>query len=384
MTDLLIHDSGRSGKVGWTTQLVEAGDAAGFIVSPWETPPVAAPRRPSAESLAAGLKNTGARVLFDPESYGVFLRGANRRGIYNEWRLWPGRGPRKDMASFSAHVERVVEIQESLDVPFLAPTIGLEAPVGDDADLVIDVFAHMRSLAGDAGWIAALVGTPSFWSSGRELDAYIGRVATLRPHAVVMSILRATGRYPWIDLTPEEIAGVCRTTRSLSTRMAVIVGRSDFAGLPAVAAGASGIGTGWDLKQRVLSGDLFRTDPGVRRPSQRVSHRGLFASLKRQEAERLRAGNAELSARLVPGDLPLGFNGQWRHHLAVLAGLAADVGGGGPIADRVAWLHERYAEAANDFVEVARYARPLEATESQWLAPLADGLRIFADAEPDL
>ncbi|MGB5565482.1 MAG: hypothetical protein WBN93_04045, partial [Acidimicrobiia bacterium] len=153
------------------------------------------------------------------------------------------------------------------------------------------------------------------------------------------------------------------------------------AGLPAAAAGASKIGTGWDLKQRVLSAELFRASPGIRRQSQRVSHIGLFASLKRREAEQLRAGDSGLSDRLVPGTVPLDVNGHWRHHLSVMANIAHDVGGGATPRDRVAQLQDAYATAAGDFVAVARYARPLEATEAQWITPLADGLGMFARSE---
>ncbi len=222
---------------------------------------------------------------------------------------------------------------------------------------------------------------PSFWSAGSELDAFIGRIATLRPEEAILSVLRATGQYPWSDLAPEEVAGVCRTTRSLSLRMPVMLARSDLAGLPAAAAGASRIGTGWDLKQRVLSAELFRTSPDIRRQSQRVSHVGLFASLKRREAERLSAGNAVLSDRLVPGTLPLDFNGHWRHHLSILASLARDSGSGATVGDRVAWLQDAYTAAAGEFADVAGYVRPLEASEGQWIVPLADGLQAFAESE---
>ncbi len=380
MTSLLIHDSGRPGKVSWATQVVQAGDAAGLILSPWETPPVSVPRRPSASNVADLVRSADGSILFDPETHGIFMRGANRRAIYDQWRLWPRSGPSKDMGAFADHVEMVAEIQESLDVSLLSPTVCLEAPAGGDADLVIEVFAHMRSIAGTADWHAALVGTPSFWAAGPELDTFVGRVATLRPRGAVLSVLRTTGQYPWGDLTPEEVAGVCRTTRSLSVRMPVTIGRSDFAGLPAVAAGADAIGAGWDLKQRILSADLYRDSPGIRRQSERISHAGLFASLKRREAERLRAGDRGLSVRLVPGGLPLDFNGRWRHHLSVLANLARTMGGG-DVRSRVASLQNAYSAATIDFAEVARFARPMEATEAQWVSPLADGLTMFADAE---
>jgi hypothetical protein len=279
------------------------------------------------------------------------------------------------------HAELVADVQESLGVALLAPTVCLEGPVGEDADLVIGVCAHMRSLAGSQTWIASIVGVPSFWTAGRELDAFVGRVAMLRPSGVILSVLRGTGRYPWVDLTPDEVAGVCRTTRSLSRRMSVIIGRSDLAGLPAAAAGAAQVGTGWDLKQRVLSGELFRASPGIRRQSQRVTHSALMASLKRREAEQLRSGDRDLSRRLVPGALPLDANGHWRHHLEVMADLARTSGHGLNIGDRVARLQRAYGAAASDFAEVARLVRPLEAGDSQWVSPLADGLRLFAQSE---
>ncbi len=381
MSEILIHDSGRSGKLSWVIEMLQARHAVGFVASPWETPPAPEPRRPAARDIVATLAGEGATVLFDPESYGVFVPGGNRRAIYDSWGLWPNGEPSKDPQSTAAHVERVAEIQQQLGVPFLAPTLHLESPTGPDAVLALEALNRMRTMASGGGWIASITGTPSFWAAGPELDAFIGQVATLRPEQAVLAVLRPSGRYPWVDLTADEVAGICRTTTSLSVRMPVMVGRTDFAGLPAVAAGASWIGTGWDLKQRVLSGELFRTDPGIRRQSQRVSHIGLLASLKRREAEQLRAGDGALSAALVPGPLPIDSNGHWQHHLSIMAAAVHVIGTQPTPRDRVRVLASTYEAAAAAFGEVVRHVRPLEATGNQWIVPLAEGVRQYAASE---
>ena len=381
MTEVLIHDSGRSGKLGWAARMLQEGQVVGFVASPWESPPTTQPRRPSAREIVTSLMDIGGTVLFDPETYGVFVQGANQRATYDSWGLWPNGQPSKDRPAILAHVDRVAEVQHELGVPFLAPGLCLESPVGLDADRTLEAFDRMRSVIGGGGWTASVVGTPAFWSAGPELDAFVGQIATMKPERCLLAVLRASGRYPWTDLTPEEVTGVCRTATSLSLHMPVVAGRSDFAGLPAVAAGAASIGTGWDLKQRVLSGDLFRADPGIRRQSQRVSHSGLLASLKRREAEQLRAGDASLSTALVPGPLPIDFNGHWRHHLAVLANAARVVGSQATARDRVRSLAASYKDAADAFAVVARHARPLEASASQWIEPLAQGLREYAESE---
>jgi hypothetical protein len=380
MSKALLHDSGRSGKIGWARQAIAHGYAAGFVVSPWETPPQTQPRRPSAHDIAEGVRDEGGRVLFDPMSYAVFLPGTDTLDYYSQWDLWP-LGVSKDTPSLVRHMERVVEIQTDHGLPIVLPTIALDTPTSADALAALTIVREARERFGDVELYISMVGSSAFWASGPDLDALVGELAQLRPHGWIMSCIRATSGYPWDNIDANEIAGLCRTTHSASQRSVVIVGHSDLAGLPMVAVGAAFIGSGWDLKQRVLSAELFRSSPGIRRQSLRVTHEGLHGSLKQQEAERLRAGDSTLSNTLVPGPLPIGFNGHWQHHMGVLSRLADSVGQPGSRAVRVSDLRARFERAKDAFAAAAPHARPLEADSIRWIDPLLDGLNLYAAQE---
>lgn len=380
MSQPLLHDSGRPGKINWARDTISAGHAAGFVISPWETPPAREPRRPSADQITAAIGDAGGRTLFDPMSYAMLLHGTDSDEYYNKWNLWPS-GVGKDKDLLTAHVRRVIEIQRDLGAPIVLPTIALDSPISGDARTALDITREARDQLGGAELYVSLVGSSTFWASGPDLDTYVGELSQLRPHGWILACLRATSGYPWDDIVPDEVAGMCRTTHSASGRSEVIASYSDLAGLPMVAAGADFIGSGWDLKQRVLSGDLFRSSPGIRRQSLRVTHEELHGSLKQQEAERLRAGDPALSDDLVPGPLPIGFNGHWQHHLAVLSRLTLTIGASDDRAVRVASLRSRLEQAHAHFANAAPHARPLEADASRWIDPLLDGLNQYAAQE---
>lgn len=64
----------------------------------------------------------------------------------------------------------------------------------------------------------------------------------------------------------EEIFGLMRTTFALSQDRPVRVAYGDLAALPAVAAGAEAVGTGWDMRQRICAYQDFQVraaDPGA-------------------------------------------------------------------------------------------------------------------------
>ncbi len=379
MSPLLLHDSGRSGKVGWAEMAIRDGSAVGMVLTPFQTPRRAIPRRDSAANCRAAIEAVGGEVYFDPMTHGVFSPGANAFNVYDDWSLWSGqRGVRTSTALLN-HVDRVVRRARDLGVQLISPTLSLDAPAGRDAELALEMAE--RAIQEEPSYIS-IVGSESFWSAGAALDAYVGELFSLRPAGWSVMVTRPALRQPTPGLDPAEVAGVCRTAHSLSRRGApLIASHADFGGLPAVAAGATRLGSGWDLRHRVGAHDSFRNASGARRAAQRVTHRGLLAWLKRDEAERLLAADAATSRRLVQGPLPADFNSGWQHHLRCVSNRAERVAAAGSRQDRVDRLRGMYADARRSFVRVTASAGPLEADHRQWIEPLAAGIETYAAGE---
>jgi len=271
-----------------------------------------------------------------------------------------------------------VVAQNSLGLTTLAPTVRLEQPLGAQAQIAIEL--AQRTLSSESGAWLTIAGSPSFWSAGSVLDVHIGSLAQLRPSGFVLVVARPTIGCPAPGVTSEEVEGLCRTVYSLSARTQVIVSHGDLAALPAVAAGATGLGSGWDIRQQVLGGDAFQISTTFRRRGRRVTHRGLLSVLKRREAEALRARDALLSSRLIPGMLPIAQNDEWELHLHTLAEVAKQVTAlpsGQPRADE---LHRLYSVANTDFRTVESLIR-LEHGKQEWLDPVKGGLERYMAAE---
>lgn len=378
---VMLHDSGRPGKDGRGVYAVQQGLAAGMIFTPFETPPETLPRRPSAAHCVEVIHEAGGEAFFDPTTHGALVPGANSFEYYDRWSLWPGatRGALDDDA-VRAHVERAIAIQRELGVTPIAPTLRLDSPSAAGASTTLQM--AQQALRLDERCYVAVAGSARFWASGVDLDAHIGALAGLRPAGWIITATRETMQYPWPGLDADEVEGICRSVHSASLRGSrVICGHGDFAGLPAVAAGADYVGTGWDVRHRVWSEDMFRDSPGVRTPSQRIAHRGLLASLKRPEAERLLAGDRPLSERLVPGAIPVSQNPQWRHHVGSVRDVVDRVVGAGSRQQRVEELRTIYQEAQADFAAASSHAHPMEAGYDRWIEPLSEGLEQYAAIE---
>jgi hypothetical protein len=389
MSPVLLQDGSRPGKLTWAAQAIGAGHVAGKIFNPFCTPrttletPDAAGRMRRKHGAAAcidAIRDAGGDAYLDAATHGVFTAGANKFAVYDTWDLWPGARGVMTQAALRAHVDRMSQAATALGVQQLAPTLALDAPTGRTSELAYDMAEHAVAVDGDV--YITIVGSPAFWASGGPLDAYIGELIQLRPAGWAIAATRESLRYPWPGLDPEEVAGMCRTSHSLSLRGPVIVLYGDLGALPFVAAGATHVGSGWDLQHRVCADDSFRSEPGIRRSSLRVTHRGLLASLKRPEAEGIEAADATLSDRLVPRALPVGVVAHWQHHLRVLHDRIARVErAGAGREDRVNELRRIYSAAARNFDRVVGLIGRMEAGRTQWIDPLSDGLESYAESE---
>jgi hypothetical protein len=386
VSPLLVHDTGRPGKLDVVVTAITNGRVGGFILSPFETPPVDVPRRPTASETVERIRSAGGEVWMDPAAHLATGQGAARFAIYDEWTLWGvagGRAVRPSIGeqSLRDHVRRALDVQRGLGLTSIAPTIAIASPSGARADLVRAMADE--AVTTDPGVYLSIVGPTSLWASGSALDTLVGELVQLRPAGWYVAVTRDAVVYPPDGMDPLEVAGLCRTIGSLSLRGApVIAAYGDLPGLPSVAAGASHLGTGGDLKQRCCSEASVRGGDGTpRRASTRVTLRGLLASLKRPEVERLEAADNLRARRLLPGALPPpDRTSAWQHHFATLNALVDDVTAAGGVRDRALRLLGMYEQADAEWDVAQRMARP-DAGKARWIVPLREGTLAYARDE---
>lgn len=355
MSGVLIHDGRRPGHRKWLVEAISSGHASGGFLTPFSSPRVTQPRHPSAHEVAQSIEKAGGEVIFDPMTHARLLSGTNRLDFYDNWDLWGSTGP--DLSTPAAqldHIERVFARQDTLQSVRLGPTINLKSPSGLDAARALSLAERTARLDTQA-W-QAVAGTRDFWASGAALDAHVGALAALRSPAWVLTITNDLV----VDNTPDfsrtdSFVGLYRTVVSLSLRSRVILAYSDYSGLPAIAAGADSVGSGWDRGQRTFDPLSFHedSDPGIRIPASYVTQGDLNAVLRRDAADAIARWNSRRARAIRGGAMPASDNEERMHHLARLTEAVDDVhSAGAGLRPRVGALRGRYDTARATFDEL--------------------------------
>lgn len=377
-----IQDGAVTGHALWSEQAVAEKLVDGVIISPFFTP--LSPRRgqATAEAFSQRVRDQGGSVIVDATTHGVSLPGTNNWTNYNTWDLW--HGPRGDLATAEhrkAHVEATFDRQNQLGVQRLTPTVALDNPVGADADIALGLAEEGK--AADAVAWQSLAGRRGFWLSA-DLDNYIGAIQQLRSPVWLLTLIKDNNDYP-PDMTEAlQTAAFCRTVDSLSRRSKVIVCHADLFGLPAVAAGASSIGTGWHTKQRLCSPATFQTnDPEqVRRQAKWFTYLGLVARLHNNESQTLVAQDAARAASLYSGRVTDVGKDMRLHHLSVVQSLVSTVSGWQTKREKVAALRSIYEDAALELDDLAKkYSRAFTSQRLAHIDGCLEGLQAYAIAE---
>lgn len=384
---VLIQDGRRGGHLGWACQALSAGIASGVVISPFHTPRVTIPRHQSGATVAAAIADIGGEAVFDATTHARLLPGTDDLTHYDTWQLWgaSGVGLETDTRRLE-HLERVFERQSELSVPALTPTLTLDSPIGIAAAHGFRTAQLGKGLEPSC-W-QSLAGRRSFWRSGPDLDAYIGRLSSLRAPVWVLTVVNDIVADNVPDLADTEaLAGLLRTVHSLSQRSRVVLCHADFAGLPAVAAGASDVGGGWDRGMRFFDPVSFHlSSPGIRIPASYVTQGGLGAVLRRDTGDAItRLLGEPDAARLRGGPMPVDDTAERTHHLRQLNQLVGLVDAhGANRAHRVRELHNFYQGAIAAFDGLSpRLPRPtLPATlRARWLEQPYACLEAYAVAE---
>jgi hypothetical protein len=385
MSGVLIHDGRRIGHRKWCVEAVAGGSADGVVLNPFATPRVAEPRHPSASEVARAVHGAKGEVIFDAMTHALFLPNTNKRDFYDAWELWGHAGG--DLTSTAhqlAHVERIFDRQDQIGVPHLAPTLQIPSPQSHGAHVARNLARVAHGL--DKGCWQSIVGTRSFWSSGPHLDSYVGSLASLRAPVWMITVANELV----VDHVPDladtaAFAGLCRTVHSLSLRSRVIVAYGDFAGLPAVAAGADTIGSGWDRGQRTFDPLAFRvdSDPGIRIPASYVTQGGLNSVLRRDIAEAIERWDAGRAREIRGGSMPPSDQAQRMHHLLQLRSAVEQIVAASSRPARVNELRHRYRTAISHYDSlIAALPRVVrEADKAAWASNPARVLEAYADSE---
>jgi len=377
---VMIEDSARNTVGAWVQEAVNAGVASGVVLSPFTTPRVGNRYKPSARDLVRRLLDGGAEVWLDPETHALQMPSVGDFRYYDDWPLWPGPKGRLDSeADIRGHVESVFEAQDYLGLPHLAPTILLHAPQSATSQSALEMARIATELDPDCR--LAIAGDPGFWASARALDAHIGGLAQLEPGSWTVTVVRNLPLLP-VQAIPEEIHGVCRTVRALSDDGPVHVSHGDLAALPALAAGANTVGTGWDTRQRVSAYASYeQRDASAEGGNwfQQITFGGLLSQLTQGESAIVVQQDAPLAHRLTPGNVAPGPKEAFMHHARILADVSNALRQRSPV-DAHHYLRDMYQSSRADWPAVAA-ALGVQSRADAWLAGVESGHALYGRTE---
>lgn len=377
----LIQDTARNTLLRWTSNALGGGYAIGAMLSPFTSPVDANGFKRSAIATSQGIRAAGGEFWFDPMTYALDMPRAGDFRFYDGWSLWGGsKGALTGSSEQSDHAKRVFDIQNRLGSPALAPTVLVSYPDSPKSKAALEVSEISIELQPDA-WLS-VAGDQQFWGSGAELDAHIGALDQLEPAGWFLTVARGDNSMP-PAATPEEVFGLMRSTFALSRDRPVRVSFGDIAALPAVAAGAESVGTGWDMRQRLCAFQDFEertADPGGGGAwYQRPTLRGLLGGLTNGEYNVLVSEQPTLAARLTAGVIGPLAEEAFAHHAHVLTELieamAARSG-----RDRAEFLRSEYHAAISEWPTV-RQVTGTKLGPNRWNAPFLQGLELFMQSE---
>ena len=173
-----------------------------------------------------------------------------------------------------------------------------------------------------------------------------------------------------------------RTVYALSQDREVRIAFGDLAALPAVAAGATSICTGWDLRQRICAYQDFEeraNDTSGGGWYQRPTLLGLMGGLTAREYSILASEDQQLADTLTPGTIGPRAELAFKHHARVLNSIITELNSltGAP---RVNALRSHYDTALTEWDKVIRITGTTLGP-SRWITPFKKGLDAFMNSE---
>jgi len=380
MSGVFFQDTARNNLASWTTAAVNGAYGLGAMLSPFASPVDANGYKRSAIDTAAAIIDIGGEFWFDSMTYALDMPRAGDFRHYEQWPLWRGiRGALATTAECRAHAEEVMKVQLDLDSALLAPTVLISYPDTPQSQIALRLASESMEV-NSSSWIT-IAGDQQFWGAGAELDAHIGALDQLEPAGWVLVAARSDNAMP-PGATPDEVFGMMRSTYALCADRPVRVAFGDVAALPAVAAGAEAIGTGWDMRQRICAYQDFEertADTPGGSWYQRPTLEGLLGGLAIREHQVLASENSTLAERLAPGSIGPRPQQAFIHHAKVLASVVAELA---PLSGRtrVEALRNRYVAAQAEWPAVQKITGS-RLGANHWIKPFLSGLQLFMGSE---
>lgn len=378
---VFVQDTARNTLIPWVKKGVTDGYVRGAVLSPFTSPPEANGFKKSAVDTSDAIREAGGEFWFDPTTHGLDMPRAGDFRFYDDWELWPEvRGDLSSHALRSGHIARVFDHQRRLSSPLLAPTTLVSYPDSQRSQLALTLSRDAVDI--DQGAWLTVAGDAEFWQAGAELDAHVGALDQLEPAGWMLVVARSENAMP-PAASAEEVFGLMRTTFALSQDRPVWVAFGDLAAVPALAVGASGVGTGWDMRQRICAYQDFeeRLANGAGGGSwyQRPSLERLMGSLKQGDFQVLRSENQRFQEAITPGTIGPKPQEAFVHHARVLVSLANALETG-TVRERCVELRERYLEARENWPRVQAITGTATGA-SRWVDPFRAGTEMFMESE---
>ncbi len=375
-----LQDTARNNLISWTAEAVRLGFARGAMLSPFSSPREGNGFKRSAIDTSESIRTAGGEFWFDPMTHALNMPRAGDFRFYDGWPLWSDtRGELVTAEHQRDHIRRVYDIQDGLGSPRLAPTVLVSYPDTPQSQLALILAGE--AVTEDGGAWVAIAGDQQFWTSGAELDAHIGALDQLEPGGWLLTVSRSDNAMP-PGATSDEIYGLMRSVYALSRDRPVRVAFGDLSALPAIAAGAESLGTGWDMRQRICAYQDFEERLGDAPGGgwyQRPTLAGLLGGLAQGEYRVLQSEDPERARALTPGTIGPRPGQAFMHHASVLAGVISELA---PLQDRdrVEALRARYVAAGAEWPEVQRITHT-RLGYANWIQPLLAGVDAFMAAE---
>lgn len=380
MMGIFISDTARNNLAAWTAHGISQRYADGAYLSPFTSPVDANKYKKSAKDTANQILNAGGEFWFDPMSYALGMPHAGDFRHYDTWKLWSGsRGDFETRRSLLDHIQRVYAVQDQLGSPKLAPSLLVSYPDSPKSQQALEL--SREAIETESSTWLTIAGDQHFWTAGAELDAHVGALDQLEPTGWLLVVTREESSMP-PAATAEEIYGLMRTTFALSQDRPVRIAFGDLAALPAVAAGADAVCTGWDIRQRICAYQDFKKKDGDKSGGtwyQRPTLIGLMGGLSKREYSTLMSEDESLTKRLSPGTIGPQPEQAFKHHAETLGTIVAQLTALSGRA-RIDALRERYTKAVPEWHGVKQITGSRLGAE-HWIHPFLEGLELFASAE---
>ena len=377
---VFINDTARNNLASWTERAIRGNYAIGAYINPFTSSQDGFKSNPSALAKATKIHDAGGEFWFDPMTHAFDMPRQPSFDHYDTWELWEGsRGALDNDESMKGHTKHVFAIQDALGAPALAPTCLVSYPDSPKSQHALRL-SQIAMEENPRSWLS-IAGDTAFWTAGAELDAHIGALDQLEPAGWLLTVTRSDNAMPPL-CTPEEIFGIMRTVFALSQDRPVRIAYGDVAALPAVAAGAEAIGTGWDLRQRICAYTDFQKSSSDSKGGswyQRPTLKGLMGGLSSSEYTVLVSEDPSLASRLAPGVIGNKPEQAFAHHASYLTQVTHSLS----LVDNrtgIENLRNLYIDAK------AEWPKILDVTSAKlgsdrWINPFLEGIDLFRASE---